>query len=98
MAEDARLADRPLRAEHVVARTMEGEAVLLDLNSEEYYSLNEVGSRVWELADGQHSVGDMVDAIVTEYEAERAQVREDVLDLLDELSREGLVSWGGAQR
>lgn len=98
MAEHARMADRPQRAENVVARTLDGEAVLLDLASEEYYSLNEVGSRIWELADGEHSVDDMVAAIVAEYEAERAQVEEDVLDLLDELGREGLVSWGDTQR
>jgi hypothetical protein len=98
MAENARMANRPQRTENVVARTLDGEAVLLDLASEEYYSLNEVGSRIWELADGEHSVGDMVEAIVTDYDAERAQVEEDVLDLLDELSREGLVSWGDNQR
>lgn len=93
MADDERMARRPTRAEGIVARTMEGQAVLLDLSTEEYYSLNEVGSRIWELADGEHTVAAMVDTIVAEYEAEREQVSADVLDLLDELSEEGLVSW-----
>ena len=76
-----------------MARELEGEKVLLNLSSEEYYSLNEVGTRVWDLADGERTVAVLVDAIVAEYEAEREEVTEDVLALLDEMVDEGLLSW-----
>lgn len=82
---------RPQRAPNVVARTLAGEAVLLNLSTEEYFSLNEVGSRIWDLMDGQRTVADITDSITTEYDAERADVLEDVLVLLDELAEAGLI-------
>jgi hypothetical protein len=93
MAKDGRLAQRPLQAEGVVTRELDGEVVLLDLSNEEYYSLNDVGSRVWELMDGERTVTVIVDAVVAEYEVERAEVEADVLALLGALADEGLVSW-----
>jgi len=35
---------------------VEGDSVLLDIDSGEYFSLNEVGGRVWELCDGPRSI------------------------------------------
>lgn len=83
----------PHRAEQVTVQTLDGEAVLLDLTTEQYFSLNEVGTVIWELLDGQHSVSELVDTITAEYEAERAEVENDVRDLLTALSSEGLITW-----
>ncbi len=79
--------------ESVVARALEDETVLLNLATEEYYSVNEVGTRVWELADGVHSISAIVDTIVTEYEADYSEVLADVLALLDSLLAEKLVPY-----
>ena len=86
----------PHHAPHVVAKTVDDTAVLLNLSNEIYYSLNEVGSRVWELADGQRSIAAIVDVLAGEYDAARDQIREDVHDLLANLAAEGLVVWDAA--
>lgn len=91
MAVDDRISWRPQRAPNVVARTLEGETVLLNLSTEEYFSLNDVGSLVWDLADGQRTIADITQVIVAEYDAERAEVLDDMLALLDELADAGLV-------
>lgn len=83
----------PRHAADVVAKTIDEVAVLLNLTNEMYYSLNEVGARVWELADGQRSIAAIVDAVAAEYDADRNQIRDDVQSLLAELAAEGLVSW-----
>lgn len=93
MSQDARLHRRPQRPDHVAASMLDDETVLLNLQSEEYYSLDDVGSRIWELIDGTRTTAQIVDAIAAEYGADPALVATDVADLLDELSREGLVSW-----
>jgi hypothetical protein len=80
----------------VVASELDGEMVLLNLATEEYYSLNEVGTRLWDLTDGKRTVAEMIDTILQEYEAERAGVTEDVLALFQELTDEGLVAWNAA--
>ena len=85
----------PRHAPHVVAKTVDDVVVLLDLTTEVYYSLNDVGARVWELADGQHAVAAIVDALADEYDAGRDQISEDVHALIEQLAAEGLITWDG---
>src|ERR1700760_1677207 len=54
---------RPRRRERVLPQTAAGTLVLLDLDGGQYYSLDEVSARVWELCDGEHGVEGIVEAI-----------------------------------
>ena len=87
--------DHPVHAEEVIAQRAASTLVLLHLESGQYYSLDEVGIRVWELCDGAHSIPEIVSIIYEEYAAPADQVEQDVLDLVEELSREHLLSVGG---
>jgi hypothetical protein len=80
------------RRERVIVQQVEGQAVLLDIDSGEYFSLNEVGGIVWELCDGSHSLGSMVEAVCEQYDAEPAVVLSDVGELLEGLSGAGLIA------
>ena len=65
---------------------------MLDIDSGEYFALNEVGGLVWELCDGSHSVSAMVDAICAQYDAESSVVLKDASELLEDLSGAGLIA------
>jgi Coenzyme PQQ synthesis protein D (PqqD) len=52
--------------------------------------LNEVGARVWELADGR-TFAEIVDVLVNEYEVERTQLRRDAEAFLSELHSRSLL-------
>jgi Coenzyme PQQ synthesis protein D (PqqD) len=65
--------------------------VLLNPQSGEYYTLDEVGSRVWQLLDGTRTVLEIVAVIIEEYEAAAEVIERDVLDLLKDLVDEQLV-------
>jgi hypothetical protein len=52
--------------------------------------LNEVGARVWELADGR-TFGEIVNVLVNEYEVERTQLELDARAFLNELHTRGLL-------
>jgi Coenzyme PQQ synthesis protein D (PqqD) len=52
--------------------------------------LNEVGARVWELADGR-TFGAIVDTLVNEYEVDRTQLQQDAQAFLSELHGRGLL-------
>jgi hypothetical protein len=52
--------------------------------------LNEVGARVWELADGR-TFGEIIDALMNEYDVERTQLRLDAQAFLSELHGRGLL-------
>jgi len=72
-----------------------GGTVLLNLDDGQYYALDEVGGRVWELSDGSRSVREIAGALAAEYDAPEAEIQADVLELLQELMGEGLVTATG---
>jgi hypothetical protein len=69
----------------VAFQDLRGEAVIVDLASGNYFGLNEVGTRVWQLVDEGHEEPTIVDILTSEYEADRATIARDVARLLDDL-------------
>lgn len=86
------LPKRVVPSPDVLFRELEGEAVMLDLGSERYYGLDEVGARIWQLLDEHHDVETVVDQVLAEYEVEEEQLRSDLADLIDNLVDAGLVT------
>ena len=75
----------------VVFQEVAGECVLLDLRTEEYFGLDEVGTMIWQsLADGQ-SVDIIIPRLLETYEVDEATLRGDVDSLLNELQSSGLI-------
>jgi hypothetical protein len=86
------LKDHPKRNEQVLTqRAADGAFFLFDLNRGEFYALNDVGERVWELSDGSRSVYDLIRVICKEFEAPADVVEADVVELLASLADEGLL-------
>lgn len=84
--------DRFSISSEVLSQEVNGETVLLDLQGECYFSLNEVGTRIWQLLQGRSSVGEALGALSDEYDVSREQLESDVGELLDKLSEAGLVT------
>lgn len=75
----------------IISRTVDDEALIIHLTSGSYYSLNAVGTRVWENIDGRRTAGDVARIIQDEYDAESDLIETEVMSLLTELVAEGLV-------
>jgi len=73
-------------------RLIEGEAVILSLETKVLRGLNPVGSRVWELIDGQRSVEEIITAIVQEFDVTPQAAAEDVRGFVRELLDKSLVT------
>jgi len=82
---------RPRRRDRVLTQRAAGTVVLLDLEGGQYYSLDEVSARVWELCDGEHQVVGIVEAISVEYDAPVETIYEDVMAFLEEMLDEKLL-------
>jgi hypothetical protein len=80
--------------EHVLARKTGEEMVLLNLDNEQYYGLDEVGTRFWELIEGGATFGSAVDTLLAEYEVDRQTLVDDLSSILGDLGRNGLVVVG----
>jgi hypothetical protein len=81
----------PLRKEQVIAQKASNDFLLFNMHDGNYYSLNEVGSRIWELCDGDHSVAQVVEALTTEYDVPTESLAQDVLELLEDLQTGKLI-------
>jgi len=90
-ASDIRETSSLVRAKDQVSTDLGGEAVVLHLESEQYYGLNEVGARIWALLEAPKTVKEIRDALVTEYHIEPERCECEVLALLRELAEEGLI-------
>jgi coenzyme PQQ synthesis protein D (PqqD) len=66
-------------------------AVLLQLYTKRYFSLNETGSRIWSLLEQQATDEEIVDALVREYDVEKPEAARAVNQLLDDLVAERLI-------
>ena len=68
-----------------------GEAVILSIQNGVYYTLNPVGSRIWTMIQEPVKVGKVRDTILEEYDIDREQCEEDLLAILSDLEKEGLI-------
>lgn len=75
----------------IIDRVVDGEALLIHLQSGDYFSLNDTGTIVWENIDGSRTVRDLAEIVVAEYEGDRDLIVADVLSLVNRLADEGLV-------
>jgi hypothetical protein len=75
----------------VINETIDGEAIMINLATGSYYSLDRVGGDVWTLLEASLSVDDIVAHLSQRYDAAEDDIRHGVSDLVKRLSDEELV-------
>lgn len=76
---------------NIAAKVLDGEAILIDLSTGFYYSMDGSGGILWSLIDARYTPAEMVDALAQIYGLTPDQVRGDVEKLLGELESSSLV-------
>jgi uncharacterized membrane-anchored protein len=74
----------------VMVRELEGESVLLNINSETYFGLDEIGTRMWELLTTSESIQAVYDSLLAEYDVEPEKLYQDLEILIEKLVEHGL--------
>ena len=77
--------------ENVLSQGVDDEMVLLDLESGQYFGLNEVGARIWSLFQEGLTVSAVLGALLKEYDVSEEQMRSDIQKFLDHLLTLSLV-------
>lgn len=75
----------------VTHETIDGEAVIINLDSGNYYSLVEVGSFIWGLVEKGASANEVQDIVLQTYKVNATDVDRGVQDLLVQLQEENLI-------
>ena len=84
------------KEKELVTRDVAGEEIIVPIKGhvgdlEGVFTLNEVGSMIWQLMDGQTTVGELMEAVRNEYDVEAPEAEKDLLDFLRSLEDAGLI-------
>ena len=77
----------------VLTQEVGGETVILDLKSESYFGLDEVGTRIWQLLVEQEDIRTITATMLNEYDVEEKQLEKDIQNLLTQLNKAGIVTF-----
>jgi hypothetical protein len=75
----------------VLINVIDGESVLLNLKSESYFGLDDVGTRMWQVLTSSESVAAAQASLVSEYDVEPEQLQQDLDKLITQLVEHGLI-------
>lgn len=79
------------QSEGYLVSDMNGEKVMLSMESGKYFNLGEIGGRIWELVAQPTSVPTLVSRLVSEYDIESDICEQQVSLFLQQMESEGLV-------
>jgi Coenzyme PQQ synthesis protein D (PqqD) len=86
-----RFSQKVVASKNVLVRELSGEAVLLNLESEKYFGLDEIGYRMWTVLTASDSIGAAYEELLSEYEVEPEQLRQSLDGLISQCTDQGLL-------
>ena len=86
------LASRFYVPESVLFRKLEDESVLLHLDSEMYYGLDAVGTRMWVALETSESLDAAYSTLLTEFDVDSDQLLADLIELVQNLLEQDLIN------
>jgi hypothetical protein len=72
-------------SDNIIWSVVDGEAMLLNVVSGDYFSLNETATEVWQHLHAGATEAEIVDAVARRYQVATADVQRDVAELMAEL-------------
>lgn len=71
---------------------IDDEVVMLSLKNGEYYALNSVASRIWEIIEEQKTVKEITEILMEEFEVDEATCLNDTLECLYDFREKKLIT------
>ena len=85
------LSQKVIFAQTVFAQEVDGEMVLLDMESENYFGLDEVGTAIWQAMQEKESLQEVFEVLMEQYEVDEEVLQQDLSDFVAKLLENGLV-------
>jgi hypothetical protein len=90
------VAIRYVKDPSVVYREIAGEAILVPIqrnadDMQSIYTLDSVGADIWKLIDGERDLGDILDALLGEYDVEASVLSKDLDEFIEQLASIGAI-------
>lgn len=87
-----------IRKKNCAFKKVEDEIVLIHPEGGSFIALNEVGSRIWELADGTMTIEEIIAEIAREFEEEKSKIEKDTIEFLEELEKKEIISFRSKEK
>ena len=81
----------PVKSDCTASRVVDGEAVVVIPMESAINTFNEVGTRIWELADGTNTVTEIIHEIQQEFEIDTETAEQDTYDFLNSLAEKNMI-------
>lgn len=70
---------------------LDGEKVMMNLDKGQYFMMNEVGSRIWELIEGNTPIVNIIETLTNEYDVDEETCENTVMEFLGRLKNADLI-------
>ena len=84
--------DRVRVPDDVLISNLQEESVILNLKSERYFGLDNVGTRMLSALSESNSIEGAYELLVAEYDVDPQVLRQDLISLIENLVEQGLVA------
>lgn len=72
-------------------QSVDDDTILLDINTQEYFSLNKVGTTIWDIMSKVNNLKEVKKEILKMYEVDEKQVESDILSFVEALDEKKLI-------
>jgi hypothetical protein len=88
---DIRIQTKVVRNQDIIFSDMDDETVMMSIEKGEYYGVNPVGRRIWELLETPSTTAGICEVLNEEYNVNPEQCCKDVLSFLVRLSEKDII-------
>lgn len=86
------------RSSEIASRNLDGEMIIMSAKDSTLFTLNEVATAIWEAADGQTPLEQIVEEkICVEFDVDQATAMQDARELVRQLTEHGILSTSETQ-
>ena len=79
------------RNEAIVYTDLDDSIVMMDVDEGQYYELDLIGARIWDLIEAPRPVAEICDALADEYDVDPDTCRDDTLEFLQTATEHRIV-------
>lgn len=83
---------RVILSENIFAQEVDGEMVLMDMDSEDYFGLDTIGTSFWQVLQEEETLQKTLNHLLDLYDTEESVLKKDLIEFVEKLVTNGLAS------
>ena len=91
MSKELKLSSTVIKTDNFVSSELDDGMVMMSIENNSYYGLDEIGKIVLELSSEPVKVSLIIENLLKEYDIDQNQCKKDTIELLIDLQKEGII-------